>query len=390
MNPISESDSDDDELLLLLLLKTRLMNKNKLCIHKRSRAGEETGEYQRMCIELRSNEDRFFDYFHMSKADFEELHELLSLQMKKYTCWTHITCLRERLAVCLRHLITGDSYLKIGNSFHMRGSTVGNIVARLWTSIAADLGESCDTVRKKWKTVRDGYIKYKNHLKDNEWSDRKTPNYVWASQLSFLDHETLPSNESVYKLCEISQIKSGENVVLINASSIPSNTVIIPDHMTATNPATETVANYSYNPISSPSTSSKPLVRKRKLTEHDVDTMILNFLERKNKQRDHDSVDYLFLSYARTFKKLSLQRQAMLKVELARLFSQAELSDIGITGNCIQPLPQEAPDVSPGHSRMSSASDSSVDTLSDNNAPETVVNKSEMKQEFYDDFTIES
>lgn len=57
--------------------------------------------------------------------------------------------------------------------------------------------------------------------------------------------------------------------------------------------------------------------------------MIKSYLEKKKLR--HDDVDYLFLSYAQTFKKLSQQKQAMLKVDLAKLFSEAELSEISST-----------------------------------------------------------
>lgn len=39
-------------------------------------------------------------------------------------------------------------------------------------------------------------------------------------------------------------------------------------------------------------------------------------------------MDYLCLSYAETFKKLSKKKQALLKVDLAKLFSDAELTDV--------------------------------------------------------------
>lgn len=44
-------------------------------------------------------------------------------------------------------------------------------------------------------------------------------------------------------------------------------------------------------------------------------------------------MDYLFLSYAQTFEKLSMRKKALLKLQLAKLFSEAEQSELVATEN---------------------------------------------------------
>lgn len=69
--------------------------------------------------------------------------------------------------------------------------------------------------------------------------------------------------------------------------------------------------------------------RKRKEVTKDV-SAVLKYLENKNKDKSHkklDHTDHLFLSYAHTFKKFSPITQALLKMELSRLFERAELSE---------------------------------------------------------------
>jgi len=46
---------------------------------------ERLGKYHRLCVELQSHEDRFLKYFRMSRACFEEMHDLLRPRIVKYT-----------------------------------------------------------------------------------------------------------------------------------------------------------------------------------------------------------------------------------------------------------------------------------------------------------------
>lgn len=57
-----------------------------------------------------------------------------------------------------------------------------------------------EAVKSKWKTVRDGYTKYKKQLKRSTSSSRKNVSYTWALQLAFLDK----FNMSRASLCFVS------------------------------------------------------------------------------------------------------------------------------------------------------------------------------------------
>ena len=72
-------------------------------MHEISEKRERLGEYHRLYVELQSHEDRFFKYFRMSGACFEEIHDLLRQSIVKYTTnWRRPIETRERLAICLR------------------------------------------------------------------------------------------------------------------------------------------------------------------------------------------------------------------------------------------------------------------------------------------------
>lgn len=59
-------------------------------------------------------------------------------------------------------------------------------------------------------------------------------------------------------------------------------------------------------------------------SQGDVDK-VLNYLNNKQK---YDAVDYLFISYAETFKKLQPRTQAEVKLKLAHIFAEAELKEL--------------------------------------------------------------
>ncbi|XP_050509819.1 uncharacterized protein LOC114328031 [Diabrotica virgifera virgifera] len=65
--------------------------------------------------------------------------------------------------------------------------------------------------------------------------------------------------------------------------------------------------------------------------EEDINK-IIEYLDSKKKNQQ-DGIDFLFLSYAETFKKLSPRSQIHLKLKLAKLFANAELQLLEQTGS---------------------------------------------------------
>ncbi|XP_047998378.1 protein ALP1-like [Leguminivora glycinivorella] len=127
-----ESDSDEEDFLLLLALS----RKKRIWVHDINKKREQYGEYHRLCRELESDDDRFFSYFRMSKNSYEELHQLLELQIsKKNTNYRASITSRQRLAICIRYLSTGDSFQTIAFSFRVGSSTVSLIVREVCKAI---------------------------------------------------------------------------------------------------------------------------------------------------------------------------------------------------------------------------------------------------------------
>ncbi|RVE44383.1 hypothetical protein evm_010953 [Chilo suppressalis] len=118
-----------------LIAASRNQRKRKW-VHEINTRREEHGEYHRLCRELESHEDRFYTYFRMSRSSFEELYNILKPKIEKLdTNWRRAIGPRERLAICLRFLATGDSYQTIAFSFRVGRSTVGSIVKNVCTEI---------------------------------------------------------------------------------------------------------------------------------------------------------------------------------------------------------------------------------------------------------------
>lgn len=169
-------------------------------------------------------------------------------------------------------------------------------------------------MRHKWKTIRDGYIKYKKQLKQSEDSGKKVIEYIWSAQLSFLDGYNVNRRTNTHlTYAQQPQVQLFEES---NESAVSS---------------------HSPTPNQWEAEDEPPSKRKRTIEQGDVE-QILNFIS-SVKTKSNDAVDHLFMSYAETFKKFSPRRQAEMKIELAKLFSIAELNEL-----------QNADDSQPGSS----------------------------------------
>ncbi|XP_047997823.1 uncharacterized protein LOC125235329 [Leguminivora glycinivorella] len=204
--------------------------------------------------------------------------------------------------------------------------------ARLWQEIGEELNENCEVIKKKWKSMRDGYMKYKKQIKGTTGSGRKMISFVWAAQLSFLDDSISPRN-TTSNIPESTRITTN---TIVNSPISPATTHATESTDTdreSPTPGTSTdpdVPMRRFPELSNHPIEETPTIRtsNKKIKDTDVNEMIVEFLNNKTKKTTHDGIDHLFLSYAQTFKKLSQRKQAMLKVDLAKLFSDAELSEM--------------------------------------------------------------
>ncbi|CAG9835992.1 unnamed protein product [Diabrotica balteata] len=216
-----------------------------------------------------------------------------------------------------------------------------------------------ESVKTKWKTLRDGYNKYKKQVKRDISHGKKSHQYIWSSQLSFLDdvnasHATTSSNtSSENKPLQSSReptpsLESNDSHSFVELQSFnlpeeetPLQSFNLPQEEKSPS-SVDIAASTSQAPV-----ETKQPNRKKRPIQGDVDK-VLDYLHDKKKIKQ-DGIDHLFLSYADTFRKLPPRHQIHIKLELAKLFADAELECLEETEE-----PEETEDVKPSFIEISS------------------------------------
>lgn len=194
-----------------------------------------------------------------------------------------------------------------------------------------------ETVKLKWKTVRDGYIKFKKQQKEGK---KKVINYIWSSQLKFLDEYQVSRKGKNTNMSLTSALELSEDESETPSQSYSPASILIPSPSD-----------------SGPFRSSQSPRRKRKTQDPEKNLSYLKSKKIKKEVENYDATDHLFLSYSQTFKTFSLRQQALLKVELAKLFSNAELNALQSCKDLQESLVAGS---SPGYSTTNQNDDHSI------------------------------
>ncbi|XP_063622586.1 ESCRT-I complex subunit tsg101-like, partial [Cydia splendana] len=190
-----------------------------------------------------------------------------------------------------------------------------------------------DAVKKKWKTIRDGYFKNKRILKGKTGSGRIVSNYIWAEQLRFLDDFNVVRPRSS-NITQSNETNSTDSDNTNSPQPPPSPQPSPPQSSPVAQVPSSSQHSLSPNPVEpeysqreTPPSSQRRTSGSRQ--SEDPLNKIINYLNNKPKtNKAKDSIDYLFQSYAETFKKFSPELQTKIKLELAKLFSEAELRSL--------------------------------------------------------------
>ncbi|CAG4978604.1 unnamed protein product [Parnassius apollo] len=74
--------------------------------------------------------------------------------------------------------------------------------AKLWAQIGEEINETGEVAKKKWKSLRDNYMRYKKEVAGTTGQTaKKFTKWHWASQLQFLD-STLTDRETTSNIRE--------------------------------------------------------------------------------------------------------------------------------------------------------------------------------------------
>ncbi|XP_022197965.1 protein ANTAGONIST OF LIKE HETEROCHROMATIN PROTEIN 1 [Nilaparvata lugens] len=128
----SDSDSDnaaEEEMFLLLLTEKKLKAPNNFYLSKRKSHGQ-----FKMTSEL--PDSLFTNFFRMNRNQFEEVHALIQECIQREGCNAQEPIgTKEKLAVFLRYIASGDSYKSIAYNFRLGDRTVSNIVKEVAVAI---------------------------------------------------------------------------------------------------------------------------------------------------------------------------------------------------------------------------------------------------------------
>ena len=184
---------------------------------------------------------------------------------------------------------------------------------------------SVETVKKKWKNLRDSYAKYIRSLKTTTGqSAKRYKHWQWAPHMEvfkpFLQFSKTVSNVrcDVVEINEINNIDDVENSQLCPPDAYETvqdsgDFAEIPTSIPQTRKRSTATLNSTYNiQNTTPSALDK----------------VIGHLENKRGRYDYDATDLLMLSYSKTIKSFSLERQAQTKFEIAQILMQQEINHI--------------------------------------------------------------
>ncbi|CAH1998916.1 unnamed protein product [Acanthoscelides obtectus] len=110
--------------------------------------------------DIRKHPDKFFEYYRMSIASFDELlGALRPLITKQETSFKKPISAKERLTVTLRYLATGNTFTALQYEFHIGRSTIADIVSETCQAIWLALKdtEMPEPTKEEWYQIADTF-----------------------------------------------------------------------------------------------------------------------------------------------------------------------------------------------------------------------------------------
>uniref|UniRef100_A0A1A7W9J8 DDE Tnp4 domain-containing protein n=1 Tax=Iconisemion striatum TaxID=60296 RepID=A0A1A7W9J8_9TELE len=121
---------------LLLLAVLRRDRRRRLWVNPLNRLRSEQGDFHRLVAELRLDAKRHHEYFRMSAEQMDGLLSIIGPELQKQsTNYRAAIEPKQRLAVALRYLASGDSLISLASSYRLGHSTVSNSVHMVCAAI---------------------------------------------------------------------------------------------------------------------------------------------------------------------------------------------------------------------------------------------------------------
>ncbi|KAL4104375.1 hypothetical protein QTP88_019676 [Uroleucon formosanum] len=194
---VSNTHRTDIDLAIMALLLDEEENSDRVASKKRSiwvhdilKKRKIDGEYVTLCKMLEDHEEKFFKYFRMTRFQFNVLFLKIENNItKQNTHFREAIPPKEKLAVCLRFLGTGDSYQTIAFSFRLGHSTVQSIVLEVYSAIIFTLKDEYIPIpgEEDWKRIAKEF-----------WEIWNFPNCIGALDGKHVVIEAPPNSGSLY------------------------------------------------------------------------------------------------------------------------------------------------------------------------------------------------
>lgn len=198
---------------------------------------------------------------------------------------------------------------------------------------------SVKSLKAKWKNLRDTYKKYKqSQLTFSGQAAKKYANWVWAEHMSYVDSTTnLRSTESTLNTSP-PKLQAAENNKIENLLQNPTDIEERVEPIIGNETQQEAQDDGSVSNISE---TGSDLYRRRRRRNLDPSDKIINYLEKRKIAKSStpntgqnlvnvlcDRLDMTFLGFADSVKKLSLNNQAIIKLQIMKLITEYELKEI--------------------------------------------------------------
>ncbi|XP_022193329.1 uncharacterized protein LOC111051191 [Nilaparvata lugens] len=172
---------------------------------------------------------------------------------------------------------------------------------KIWEDIGKTLDAPGDELKKKWRNLRDTYVKYLKATKPTiEQAKKNYKTWTWATQMEKF---------KPYLGAEKTKVSDDRDESYLG-------------HVLEC----ELLEMDSPGPSSEPPSKRKKLVHSPTSISRNIEN-VAQSLENES-QVNFDSTDHLMLSYSKTIKTFSRARQAGIKLKIAQLVNEAEMEQI--------------------------------------------------------------
>ncbi|XP_051156760.1 uncharacterized protein LOC127278874 [Leptopilina boulardi] len=147
------------------LMRNRKSVKRAHWVHPINQLRESEKQFNKLFLRLREDENKFFNFFRMSKSSFDELHDGLKDVIKsEETTFRNSIPTVEMLGITLRYLASGYTFLDLHYNFKIGASTARKIVKKVCSAIWLIMKDECipEVTKERWGKISDDFEKDAN------------------------------------------------------------------------------------------------------------------------------------------------------------------------------------------------------------------------------------